>query len=220
MNYLKCICLLLSFILTQTIQPQSKTIKSVNSDSIKTAEEALKLINTPEPSFIKSIYQNYNSSQNSTYKFKQIYKSEPYKFLMRDGKYLFAQKFKCNSNLIIVMLHGVLSSNLETNNIGVHKYDYLPVLFFNLPAKDPLRKYTYRSDQSMSPDDYKEGLHAIHQPLLVLVGSKDEAFNAKAFIPAVKNNSSGEVYIIKGTTHNGILKSNDAIKCVKPGRKT
>ncbi len=62
---------------------------------------------------------------------------------------------------------------------------------------------------------YKEGLHAIHQPLLVLVGSKDEAFNAKAFINAVKNNSTGEVYIIKGATHDGILESNDAIKHVK-----
>ncbi len=283
MNYFKCLCLLLPIILTQTIQPQTKNIKKVNSDSIKIAEEALKLITTPEHSFKKSFSQNYNVSQNGTHKFKRIYKCEPHKFLMRDNKYLFSQKFKCNSNLIIVMLHGVLSSGLEMdyisgklsnvlnaeiyaldlrghgksdgnpgdvdyinqyeddladviksirkdnpgakiilsghsmgggielryainknypevdgyllfapllgqntptfpkppkeedslhnrnesfmkidiqriiglkmfNSIGVHKYDYLPVLFFDLP-KDPLRKYTYRSDQSMSPDD-------------------------------------------------------------------
>ena len=67
----------------------------------------------------------------------------------------------------------------------------------------------------MAPDDYKKGLHGVHKPLLVLVGSKDDVFNAKAFIPAVKKNSSGEVYIIIGATHDGILKNNNAIKRIK-----
>ena len=344
MTYIKCFCLFFTILLIQKIQPQSKTLKDVNPDSIKTAEEAFKLINAPEPSFKKSISNSYYNLKNNAQEFKQVYKSEPHRFLMRDGKYLFAQKFPANSNLIIIMLHGVLSSSLEMNgisgklnkilnaevyaldlrghgksdgnpgdvdyinqyeddladviksirkekpgskiilaghsmgggielryalnknypevngyllfapllgqntptyskpgndslqnrnepfmkidiqriiglkmfnSIGVHKYDYLPVLFFNLPDKMPLREYTYRSDQSMSPDDYKEGLHAIHQPLLVLVGNKDEAFDAKAFIPAVKNNSSGEVFIINGATHDGILQNNEAIRRIK-----
>ncbi len=346
MNYIKCFCLLFTLLFIKTIQSQSKSDNNFKSDSAETFEQALKLINTPEPSFNKSIPQNYIITQNDTHNFKQIYKSEPHKFLMRDGKHLFAQKFRANSDLIIIMLHGVLSSsedmygisgnlsktlnaevyaidlrghgksdgipgdvdyinqyeddladviksvrkekpgakiilaghsmgggielryavnknypevdgylllapllgqntptfpepgnendssqnNIEPfmkidiqriiglkmfNSIGVHKYDYLPVLFFNLPDKMPLREYTYRGDQSMAPDDYKGGLHAVHQPLLVLVGSKDEAFNAQAFIPAVKNNSSGEVFIIKGATHDGILQNKEAIKHIK-----
>lgn len=325
---------------------QTKSSNNYKQDSIKTADEAYKLINTPEPTFKKPVSWKYDNSNNNTFKYKHYYKSEPYKFLMRDGKYLFARKFADNSNLIIIILHGVLSSSLEMNgiswmlrkklnaevyaldirghgksdgnpgdvdyinqyeddladvvksirkenpgakiilaghsmgggielryainnnypkidgyllfapllgqntptfpkpakendslknknesfmkidikriiglkmfnSIGVHKYDYLPVLFFNLPSKTPLREYTYRSDQSMAPDDYKQGLNAIHKPLLVLVGSKDEAFNASAFIPVVKNNSSGEIYIIKGATHDNILQNKEAINDVK-----
>lgn len=100
------------------------------------------------------------------------------------------------------------------NSIGVHKYDSLPVLFFNLPKGAPLREYTYRSDQSMSPDDYRQGLRAVHKPLLVLVGSRDEAFVASAFRPAVTGNSHGEVVVIKGATHESILYSKAAMDTV------
>jgi len=43
----------------------------------------------------------------------------------------------------------------------------------------------------------------------------EEAFNASAFIPAVKNNSSGEVFIIKGASHDSILKNIEAMQDVK-----
>lgn len=90
------------------------------------------------------------------------------------------------------------------NAIGETKYNNLPVLFFNLPEAMPVTKYSYRANESMSPLDYKKGLNAIQAPLLVVVGSKDEAFDSSKFNSAVTKNSRGEVYIIENETHNGI----------------
>ena len=101
------------------------------------------------------------------------------------------------------------------NSIGVHKYDYLPILFFNLPDSLPLNKYSYRSNESMAPDDYKKGLNSVNKPLLVIVGSNDEAFVASAFKPAVSNNSNGEVIIINGATHNNIIYNKKAMILIK-----
>ena len=90
------------------------------------------------------------------------------------------------------------------NAIGETKYNNLPVLFFNLPETMPIIKYSYRASESMSPLDYKRGLNAIDKPLLVFVGSNDEAFDANKFTPAVTQNSNGKVYIIENETHNGV----------------
>ena len=90
------------------------------------------------------------------------------------------------------------------NEIGNHTYDSLPVLFFNLPGNMPSAKYTYRANMSMAPENYSEGLKAINKPMLVLIGNKDEAFNAEAMKKAVTENSNGAVHIIDGATHNGI----------------
>ena len=90
------------------------------------------------------------------------------------------------------------------NAIEETKYNNLPVLFFNLPETMPISKYSYRASESMSPLDYKKGLNAIDKPLIVIVGSNDEAFDATKFTPAITQNSKGEVYVIENETHNGI----------------
>ncbi len=90
------------------------------------------------------------------------------------------------------------------NAIGETKYNNLPVLFFNLPQTMPVTKYSYRANESMSPLDYKEGLSAIDQPLLVIVGTEDEAFDSSKFNSAVTQNSKGEVFLIENETHNGV----------------
>lgn len=90
------------------------------------------------------------------------------------------------------------------NAINRHEHDDLPVLFFNLPEHTPLRQYTYRANMSMAPDNYAAGLQAVDTPMLVLVGSKDEAFVAAALQKAVLENSKGEVQIIEGATHKDI----------------
>lgn len=101
------------------------------------------------------------------------------------------------------------------NSIGNHQYDNLPVLFFNLPSESPIKRYTYRANESMSPANYKDGLKAINKPLIVLVGSKDEAFVASAFEKAIKENSSGDVFVLDGISHNGIRQNAEAMKLIK-----
>jgi pimeloyl-ACP methyl ester carboxylesterase len=90
------------------------------------------------------------------------------------------------------------------NEIGIHDFDSLPVLFFDLPETVPLRKYSYRANKSMAPDDYVTGLKAINKPLLVLIGSEDEAFSSAATKEAILKNSDGEIQIIDKASHNGV----------------
>ena len=78
----------------------------------------------------------------------------------------------------------------------------------------PVTKYSYRANESMSPLDYKKGLNAINKPLLVIVGSKDEAFDAKKFKTAVTQNSKGEVYVVENETHNGIRHNKKTMEIV------
>ena len=101
------------------------------------------------------------------------------------------------------------------NELNNHEHDNLPVLFFNLPENTPSRKYTYRANMSMAPEDYKEGLKAVNAPMLVLIGNKDEAFNAEALKKAVIENSNGQVQIIEGATHNGIRHDSEAYNFIK-----
>ncbi|MFN8253082.1 MAG: alpha/beta fold hydrolase [Ferruginibacter sp.] len=100
------------------------------------------------------------------------------------------------------------------NSIGIHQYDSLPVLFFNLPKEMPLTQYTYRSNKSMSPADYAAGLKSVKSPLLVIAGSKDEAFVSSAFQPAVQKYSKGKTIIVAEASHNGIRHSHEAMKAV------
>ena len=329
-------------------QSQSKTENSAQVDSVKIAAEAFALINQPDPTFNPFQPPPMDSTQMADMGFDQVYQSEPFSYLMRDDKKLFAQKFSNVSNTTIILLHGVLSSSYTMNrsagllreaskaevitldfrghgqsegiagdvdyidqytddlidvisnikknkpkgkiiiaghsmgggivlryamkksaplvdgyllfapllghnaptlpksaattdtttepflkihieriiglsmynSIGVHKYDSLPVLFFNLPKEMPLNKYTYRSNRSMAPEDYVTGLKAVKVPLLVIVGSHDEAFVATEFKPAVESNSNGKVIVIEGATHDGIRHSKEAMNEVNFWFKT
>lgn len=101
------------------------------------------------------------------------------------------------------------------NEIGNHENDSLPVLFFNLPENVPLRKYSYRANKSMTPDDYVSGLKAVNKPMLVLIGSKDEAFSSESTKEAVLKNSKGEIHIIDEATHNGVRHNSQSFALIK-----
>jgi pimeloyl-ACP methyl ester carboxylesterase len=101
------------------------------------------------------------------------------------------------------------------NEIDNHKYDNLPVLFFNLPEAVPLRKYSYRANKSTTPDDYVAGLKAVDKPMLVLMGSEDEAFSPTATKEAVLKNSAGEIQIIDKVSHNGIRHNAQSFTFIK-----
>ncbi len=100
------------------------------------------------------------------------------------------------------------------NAIGETKYNNLPVLFFNLPETMPTTKYSYRANESMYPADYKAGLISIDKPMLVLIGSRDEAFDASKFNSAITENSNGKVYIIADETHNGIRHNEKSMELI------
>lgn len=101
------------------------------------------------------------------------------------------------------------------NEIENHDYDSLPVLFFNLPETVPLRKYTYRANKSMTPDDYMAGLKAVNKPLLVIMGSEDEAFSATATKEAILKNSTGEFQMINKASHNGVRHHTESFSFIK-----
>ncbi|CAM4158148.1 alpha/beta hydrolase [Gillisia limnaea] len=101
------------------------------------------------------------------------------------------------------------------NEIDNHDFDSLPILFFNLPETVPLRKYSYRANKSTTPDDYVSGLSAVHKPVLVLIGSDDEAFSAAATKEAILKNSSGEIQIINNTSHNGVRHNAQSFTFIK-----
>lgn len=101
------------------------------------------------------------------------------------------------------------------NSIGDHQYDNLNVLFFNVPPSAPIKAYSYRANESMAPVDYAQGLRAVRKPLLVLVGSKDEAFVASAFEKAVTTNSKGDVFVVENTTHNEIIMHSSSMKLIR-----
>lgn len=306
-------------------------------------EEALQLINSPEPTFKPFKFEPPSPQAIAEMGFEQVYQYAPVKFQMSDGKNLYARRFAQNSKTTIILIHGVLSNSFlmnktagllrETmnaevlaidlrghgqsegkpgdvdfidqyaadlaeivkkirqdkpkgkiilaghsmgggislrfaqgknfpkvdgyllfapllgqnaptipqsatvsqtndepflkihiqriiglkmlNSVGITEYNGLNVLFFNFPAETPLKSYSYRANESMSPVDYKAALKAIKKPLLVLVGSQDEAFIASAFESAVNLNSKGQVFIIEGVTHNGIRHSPEAMKIIK-----
>lgn len=101
------------------------------------------------------------------------------------------------------------------NEIGDHSQDNLPVLFFNLPENMPSRHYTYRANLSMAPEDFKVGLESIEVPMLVLIGSKDEAFNAEVLKTAVTEHSEAKVQIVEGVNHNDIGHNPQSFEIIK-----
>ncbi len=100
------------------------------------------------------------------------------------------------------------------NEINMHSHDHLPVLFFNLPESVPLRQYAYRANMGMAPESFKAGLAAVRIPMLVLIGSQDEAFVPEVLKNAVLDNSQADVLMVEGATHNGIRHHPKAFEAV------
>jgi len=100
------------------------------------------------------------------------------------------------------------------NELGRHEKDSLPVLFFNAPEGQLPRTYSFRANMSMAPDDYSEGLKAVGPPLLVLIGSRDEVFDATKQADAVKKFSHGQLKIIQGAMHDDICRRRETFATV------
>lgn len=92
------------------------------------------------------------------------------------------------------------------NNVGIKAMNGFRVLFFNRPQAlaDPLQtdSYSYRLNESFSPQSYADDLRANKKPMLVLVGENDEAFYADKFEAVFSKYSPGaDLQIVPNLTH-------------------
>lgn len=100
------------------------------------------------------------------------------------------------------------------NNVGITGLNHLDTLHFNL-TDDVTHTYSFGATANSSPQDYVAALTAVDAPMLVVVGSHDEAFVADAFPTVVSQYSDGEVYIIDGATHTSIIESAAAMTIIE-----
>lgn len=106
------------------------------------------------------------------------------------------------------------------NSKNIHKYDSLPVLFFNLPKQMPITKYSFRANKSAAPADYITGLKSVSAPMIVLIGSNDEAFDASEISSIVTTYSSGKSVVIQDETHGGIRHNKQTMIDISKWAKT
>ncbi|MGS0682377.1 alpha/beta hydrolase [Shewanella sp. 125m-7] len=95
------------------------------------------------------------------------------------------------------------------NHIGIHRFDYLTAIDFNMPQEvrngTETLSYTHRLNTAFAPRNYKQDLNAITQPLLVLVGTMDESNIAEKFEPEISKYTRAEVILLNDVTHMGVV---------------
>ena len=125
-----------------------------------------------------------------------------------------SQELNLKSNFIKTHLSRGLGLRV-LNEFGIHTYDSLDVVYYNLPEQMPIRSYSYRSMQASFPKDYRKALRAITKPMILLVGSNDEAFIAEEYPTLIKAYSIGDVFVAENESHNGIRHNKEAMDKVR-----
>ncbi|MCP4429026.1 MAG: alpha/beta hydrolase [Chloroflexi bacterium] len=99
------------------------------------------------------------------------------------------------------------------NAMGIHWFDYLPAIEFNMPeeARDGTEtlSYSHRLNTGYAPRNYKKDLKAITQPFLVVAGAMDESFVADQFEPVIAEYTAVQVKLLPELTHMGVVVSPD-----------
>lgn len=103
------------------------------------------------------------------------------------------------------------------NNIGIDGLNDMTCIEFDMPKSvrngTETLAYSYRLNTSFSPRDYGKDLTAITQPLLLLVGKKDETMFADKYQALISNNAinsqQAEVKVLPNLSHMGIVVSPD-----------
>ena len=95
------------------------------------------------------------------------------------------------------------------NNLGIHWFDFLDAIEFNMPeeARDGTEtlRYSHRLNTGYAPRNYKKDLKAISQPLLVIVGANDEAFIPEKFEPIIGQYTPAQVELLANLSHMGVV---------------
>ena len=107
------------------------------------------------------------------------------------------------------------------NGVGIHGLDYLPVIKFNMPKSileselgpTATLEYSHALNTGIAPRfDYTGDLSRITQPVLLIVGSEDEAFYPNAYEPLMAPYvAKGEYRILPGENHIGLVFSDATI---------
>jgi len=101
------------------------------------------------------------------------------------------------------------------NAFGFHGLDGLGTLYVNAQSDGELLHYSYRAMRTTSPDDYQLSLAADSRPMLIVVGDKDEAFDAAEYPAVARLHSSATVEIVAGAGHDSVLASPQMIAAAK-----
>lgn len=125
-----------------------------------------------------------------------------------------SQKLDLNNNFVKSHLSRGLGLKM-LNEYGIHQYDSLKVVFYNLPELMPIKSYSYRSMNAIYPDNLRHTLKTIESPLITVVGSKDEVFIAEEYPTVFKAYSSGNCIVIENETHSGIRHNEDAMNKIR-----
>jgi len=95
------------------------------------------------------------------------------------------------------------------NFMGIHWFDYLTAIEFNMPeeARDGTEtlSYSHRLNTAYAPRNYKKDLKSITQPLLVVAGTKDESNIANQFEPVIAQYTTAQVKLLTDLTHMGVV---------------
>jgi len=92
------------------------------------------------------------------------------------------------------------------NVVGVTGLNALTTAVCHVTESARVGEYSFRSLVGTAPQSYVAGVQAIDAPLLLVVGSEDEAFLADEYAPLVAAHARvpGRVEVVEGASHNGV----------------
>ena len=96
------------------------------------------------------------------------------------------------------------------NNIGIRFMNYLEVIEYNMPGayRDGTETLTYshRLNMGYAPRNFKKDLISAKGPMLLVIGTADESFDALAFPPIMADyKPDAEVVLLDDVTHMGVV---------------
>ncbi|MDF9401126.1 alpha/beta fold hydrolase [Vibrio sp. 1180_3] len=102
------------------------------------------------------------------------------------------------------------------NNVGIKLFNYLSVLYFNRPVtiddEFQVDSYTFRMNESFSPQFFTADLRENNNNILVLVGENDEAFYAYKFEKVFRENApQTDLRIILGAKHLDLSNNHETV---------
>lgn len=102
------------------------------------------------------------------------------------------------------------------NNFGITALDHLAVVHFNLPERYRTGRetlaYSWRMVRGFGPRDYRRDLAAVDEPVLLVIGERDEAFVVEQYAPVMDEYAPhGRVVVIPALRHMDIVSDKLAI---------